>query len=212
MVSPSSSSIPPSSPLLGGQQLQVSGTAADPGIVPIAVNELFHFCRERAGRDTFQVTLGYMEIYNERIFDLCSDGNVSQELPLYEDPALGTRVRGLTESLVTSPEKVLHSLALAQSSRKMAATAMNLNSSRSHTITRLVVECTSLSDGSCKQSMLSLVDLAGSERASKTKAKGDTLREGAFINKSLLTLSSVIAELSKEKPGHVPFRDSKLTR
>jgi hypothetical protein len=42
--------------------------------------------------------------------------------------------------------------------------------------------------------MLSLVDLAGSERASKTRATGSTLREGAFINKSLLTLSTVMAK------------------
>jgi len=191
----------------------VSGSASDPGIVPIAVNELFHICSERAGSEAFQVTLGYMEIYNERIYDLLSTGNVSQELPLYDDPALGTRVRGLEERIVSSPEAVLHALALAQNSRKMAATAMNLNSSRSHTITRLIVESTSMAIGSTRASMLSLVDLAGSERASKTKAKGNTLREGAFINKSLLTLSSVIAELSKgDKAGHVPFRDSKLTR
>ena len=35
-------------------------------------------------------------------------------------------------------------------------------------------------------SKVNLVDLAGSERASKTGAKGDTLREGANINKSLV--------------------------
>ena len=38
-------------------------------------------------------------------------------------------------------------------------------------------------------SKVNLVDLAGSERASKTGAKGDTLREGANINKSLVSIN-----------------------
>jgi Kinesin motor domain len=43
---------------------------------------------------------------------------------------------------------------------------------------------------------LNLVDLAGSERANKTGAEGSRLKEGANINKSLLTLGLVIKNLS----------------
>lgn len=43
---------------------------------------------------------------------------------------------------------------------------------------------------------LNLVDLAGSERADKTGAEGSRLKEGANINKSLLTLGLVIKNLS----------------
>jgi centromeric protein E len=43
---------------------------------------------------------------------------------------------------------------------------------------------------------LNLVDLAGSERATKTGAEGSRLKEGANINKSLLTLGLVIKNLS----------------
>jgi centromeric protein E len=58
-----------------------------------------------------------------------------------------------------------------------------------------------------------IVDLAGSERARKTGAKGVRLKEGSSINKSLLTLSRVIQELSKgKKRNFIPFRNSKLTR
>lgn len=56
------------------------------------------------------------------------------------------------------------------------------------------------------------VDLAGSERASKTGATGDRLKEGAAINKSLSALGNVINALAEGKRGHVPYRDSKLTR
>jgi centromeric protein E len=65
-----------------------------------------------------------------------------------------------------------------------------------------------------------LIDLAGSEKASTQDVRR---KEGAYINKSLLTLGTVISHLTKPKtttavdgtPGgssHVPYRDSKLTR
>lgn len=68
---------------------------------------------------------------------------------------------------------------------------------------------------------LSLIDLAGSERANKTGVvvKGakssKRLNEGANINKSLLALANCINALAKGTAaghGHVPYRDSKLTR
>ncbi|PIA53947.1 hypothetical protein AQUCO_00900489v1 [Aquilegia coerulea] len=64
-------------------------------------------------------------------------------------------------------------------------------------------------------SVLNLVDLAGSERAAKTGAEGMRLKEGSHINKSLMTLGTVIKKLSEgveSNGGHVPYRDSKLTR
>lgn len=43
--------------------------------------------------------------------------------------------------------------------------------------------------------MQSLVDLAGSERVSQTNADGTRLKEGSHINRSLLTLTTVIRKL-----------------
>uniref|UniRef100_K7G085 Kinesin-like protein n=1 Tax=Pelodiscus sinensis TaxID=13735 RepID=K7G085_PELSI len=61
---------------------------------------------------------------------------------------------------------------------------------------------------------MSLIDLAGSERASATNTKGERLREGANINRSLLALINVINALAdaKSRKSHIPYRDSKLTR
>lgn len=58
-----------------------------------------------------------------------------------------------------------------------------------------------------------LVDLAGSERAKKTGATGERFKEGVNINKGLLALGNVISALCEDgNRGHVPYRDSKLTR
>lgn len=59
---------------------------------------------------------------------------------------------------------------------------------------------------------LNLVDLAGSERQAKTGATGDRLKEATKINLSLSALGNVISALTEASTGHVPYRDSKLTR
>ena len=46
-------------------------------------------------------------------------------------------------------------------------------------------------------SKIHLVDLAGSERANASGATGQRLKEGGHINKSLVTLGSVISALSE---------------
>lgn len=56
-----------------------------------------------------------------------------------------------------------------------------------------------------------LIDLAGSE-SSKAETTGLRRKEGSYINRSLLTLGTVIAKLSEGKLQHIPYRDSKLTR
>ncbi|KAJ2755263.1 hypothetical protein GGI19_001792 [Coemansia pectinata] len=68
--------------------------------------------------------------------------------------------------------------------------------------------------GAVKVSSLNLVDLAGSERVGQTGVEGQRLKEGAHINKSLLSLGTVIARLAEDggDRGHIPYRDSKLTR
>ncbi|THU44964.1 hypothetical protein C4D60_Mb02t12910 [Musa balbisiana] len=59
---------------------------------------------------------------------------------------------------------------------------------------------------------VNFVDLGGSERASQALSAGTRLKEGCHINRSLLTLGTVIRKLSKGRNGHIPYRDSKLTR
>ena len=54
---------------------------------------------------------------------------------------------------------------------------------------------------------------AALERAKATGATGDRLKEGASINTSLSALGNVVNALTaKGSRGHIPYRDSKLTR
>ena len=97
---------------------------------------------------------------------------------------------------------------------QVSATNHNEGSSRSHTLCRISVETHDrcAGRGGRTLSFLNLIDLAGSESARAAKSKGHRM-EGSFINKSLLTLGTVIHKLSEaKKKSHIPFRDSKLTR
>jgi centromeric protein E len=130
------------------------------------------------------------------------------------------------EEIVTTPGQVFTLLQNGEMHRHVGVTNMNERSSRSHTIFRIVIESrevkmtqskekkspkrnsggkTSLEGGAVKVSCLHLVDLAGSERISLTGAEGQRLKEGAHINKSLLTLSTVIQRLAEGQEGWVPF-------
>lgn len=80
---------------------------------------------------------------------------------------------------------MLELLRVGQMQRATAATLMNAESSRSHTIFVLECERVRLSDGTRTSGRLYLVDLAGSEKVSRTGAQGQTLSEAKTINKSL---------------------------
>ena len=94
-------------------------------------------------------------------------------------------------------------------------TNMNAESSRSHSVFTVVIECSFMDERGeehIRVGKLNLVDLAGSERQSKTLTTGDRLREATNINLSLSALGNVILALVDGKSQHIPYRDSKLTR
>jgi centromeric protein E len=225
-----------------GKTFSMQGTATSPGVIPLAITDIFSYIRETPSRE-FLLRVSYLEIYNEKIHDLLSTpaasalgpgAAVQEEIKLREDSKRGVYASPLKEEIVQSPTQLLRVIARGDHARRTSSTQFNARSSRSHAVVQIVVESreripgsgamgdnkrSGLLPGGVRVSTLSLIDLAGSERAAETKERRT---EGSHINKSLLTLGTVIARLSgdKDKDGkptdkdgkHLPYRDSKLTR
>jgi centromeric protein E len=225
-----------------GKTFSMQGTATSPGVIPLAITDIFSFIRETPHRE-FLLRVSYLEIYNEKIHDLLSApvanalGQPAQqeEIKLREDPKRGVYATPLKEEIVQSPTQLLRVIARGDQARRVAGTQYNARSSRSHAVVQIVVESrervpgtgslgeskrAAILPGGVRVSTLSLIDLAGSEKAAESKERRT---EGAHINKSLLTLGTVIANLSGDKDKaadskdktsakHLPYRDSKLTR
>ena len=215
------------------------------GVIPNSFSHIFDFVK--SSKDVqFLIHCQYLELYNEEIKDLLATNKNAGKLDLREDPQKGVYVSGITDIPVESTEDLNKMLdrglgdvplrhlyavhALNQliiihltyvlymaGNRTVAATLMNAESSRSHSIFTIIIEMTTKDSSSGKELLrvgkLNLVDLAGSERQKKTGAKDATLKEGIKINLSLSALGNVISALSEgRKGGHIPYRDSKLTR
>ncbi|EFZ00277.1 Kinesin, motor domain protein [Metarhizium robertsii ARSEF 23] len=225
-----------------GKTFSMQGTASSPGVIPLAITDIFSYIRETPSRE-FLLRVSYLEIYNERIHDLLSMptgsgiGGAPQqdEIKLREDSKRGVYATPLKEEIVQSPTQLLRVIARGDQARRTASTQFNARSSRSHAVVQIVVESrertpgaaaggneakrSAILPGGVRVSTLSLIDLAGSEKAAESKERR---QEGAHINKSLLTLGTVISKLSEwkdkeskssDKEGkHLPYRDSKLTR
>ncbi|PIN04884.1 Kinesin-like protein [Handroanthus impetiginosus] len=192
-----------------GKTHTMHGDQHSPGIIPLAIKDVFSIIQDTPGRE-FLLRVSYLEIYNEVINDLLDP--TGQNLRVRED-AQGTYVEGIKEEVVLSPGHALSFIAAGEEHRHVGSNNFNLFSSRSHTIFTLMIESSAHGDeyDGVIFSQLNLIDLAGSE-SSKTETTGLRRKEGSYINKSLLTLGTVIGKLSEGKASHVPYRDSKLTR
>ncbi|KAL3463763.1 P-loop containing nucleoside triphosphate hydrolase protein [Aspergillus heterothallicus] len=206
-----------------GKTFSMQGTATSPGVIPLAITDIFSFIRETPHRE-FLLRVSYLEIYNEKIHDLLSASSMGpantnngpqEEIKLREDSKRGVYATPLKEEIVQSPTQLLRVIARGDHARRTGSTQFNARSSRSHAVVQIVVESrervsptgggttttiqdrrSGLAPGGVRVSTLSLIDLAGSERAADDKERRT---EGAHINKSLLTLGNIISRLSETK-------------
>lgn len=194
------------------------------GIVPRAISTIFKMLEsEKLKNEEFEskVTVSFMELYNEELVDLLNHRPRSasnQCGPVIREDSHGKIVwQNLWEEKVTSTKELLDVLQKGSLCRTTGSTDMNASSSRSHAIFTVTLKQTKNDGEGSKTNLISrfhFVDLAGSERLKRTNAEGDRKKEGISINQGLLALGNVISALGDEarKGGHVPYRDSKLTR
>ncbi|KAK9009261.1 hypothetical protein V6N11_035804 [Hibiscus sabdariffa] len=193
-----------------GKTHTMLGTIDNPGVMVLAIKDLFAKIRQRSFDGNHVVHLSYLEVYNETVRDLLSPG---RPLVLREDKQ-GIAAAGLTQYRAYSTDEVMALLQRGNQNRTTEPTRANETSSRSHAILQVVAEYR-VKDASMnvinRVGKLSLIDLAGSERALATDQRTLRSLEGANINRSLLALSSCINALVERKK-HIPYRNSKLTQ
>ncbi|XP_028802081.1 kinesin-like protein KIN-4C [Neltuma alba] len=205
-----------------------TGEGSNCGIIPRVMENIFKRVEAAQHSTEFLIRVSFIEIFKEEVFDLLDPNSSRAEATSFAKPSVPTRapiqiretvnggitLAGVTEAEVKTKEEMASYLSRGSLSRATGSTNMNSQSSRSHAIFTITMEQKNGNDILCAK--LHLVDLAGSERAKRTGADGLRLKEGIHINKGLLALGNVISALGDEKKrkegGHVPYRDSKLTR
>jgi len=136
----------------------------------------------------------FLQIYNEKLYDLLQDTYTRHPLQIREDKLTGIFVEGLSEYIVQSEEDCLVLLTRGEKNRIKRATKMNIKSSRSHSLFQLLIETDQIDiKGMLKRSKLNLGDLAGSEKINKDEEmQAKHMLELRNINLSLTTLGKVI--------------------
>ncbi|XP_071976434.1 kinesin-like protein KIF19 isoform X1 [Engystomops pustulosus] len=199
-----------------GKTYTMLGMDGEPGIFIRTLTDLFRTIQEISDNMEYSVSMSYLEIYNELIRDLLNPS--SGFLDLREDSKGNVQIAGITEFFTHNAEEAMVLLRKGNRHRTQEPTAANKTSSRSHAVLQVTVKHRSKANNvhdEVRVGKLFMVDLAGSERAAQTQNRGQRMKEGAHINRSLLALGNCITALSERGGGHahhVNYRDSKLTR
>eukprot|EP01062_Namystynia_karyoxenos_P003602 TRINITY_DN112_c0_g2_i1.p1 TRINITY_DN112_c0_g2~~TRINITY_DN112_c0_g2_i1.p1 ORF type:complete len:1077 (+),score=474.84 TRINITY_DN112_c0_g2_i1:93-3233(+) len=219
-----------------GHSAEISGT---PGVIPQLCKALYLSIEAKRKeqeesefkviRTKYETELSAYEIYNERVRDLFFNHTPGrepgEELKVRKHPVEGPFVDKISKLNPERWQDCLSMIVEGNEKRTVGATAMNADSSRSHSVFQIKftqVETSVPKDKfekpvtNRKYSIINLIDLAGSERNKKSQATGERLVEASNINLSLTTLKRVIDALvynsqHRSAPKQVPYRDSVLT-
>ena len=111
------------------------------GIIPTTFAQVFSLIDSHAAPGKqFLVRASYLEIYNEEVRDLTAD-NPKARCEVKEDKDRGVYIKGLANCEVKCEADLEAVMAKGNSNRTVGATLMNADSSRSHSIFCITVEC-----------------------------------------------------------------------
>mmetsp|Transcript_13421 Transcript_13421/g.22658 ORF Transcript_13421/g.22658 Transcript_13421/m.22658 type:complete len:824 (-) Transcript_13421:643-3114(-) len=187
---------------------------AQRGIMVRAVDDIF----DKTAEDTeaeYKIHASYLQLYMETVQDLWDPTNA--DIQIQEDRQSGEVLlepKPMSVEL-TDRNHIVQMLQLGEKNRAVANHRLNAHSSRSHAVLMLTVSKHATQNGAptVQRGKLLLVDLAGSERQKSTQSVGQTLEEAKCINLSLTCLGKCINSLvDQSQQGHIPYRESKLTR
>ena len=185
-----------------GKTYTMLGTENNPGIMYRTLNDLFVEIKKFEGKREYQVSMSYLEIYNELIRDLLAPSSSPPLLELREDAKGTIQVAGLIELIAKTPEEVMDMLHKGNRARTQEPTKANKTSSRSHAVLQVNIRqrdvapshaeqvrfgkivCLSRNQHKClfnSSAKLYMIDLAGSERAAHTQNTGRRMVEGMVL-------------------------------
>lgn len=122
-----------------GKTHTMMGDKNNPGVMVLAAKEIFKMIAQSVDR-YFLLRVGYIELYNERIYDLLAPtdkDNKQVELKIHESTNGEVNVN-CVEHIIKSEEEIVGYLNNGNQKRKIGETNLNERSSRSHSIFRIV--------------------------------------------------------------------------
>lgn len=193
-----------------GKTHTMQGTKAEPGVIPRVVEAMF---QQKASlqKSRVELSVSYMEIYKDEVYDLFVNRDTAPKLPVRENDAGQVFVANLTSLPIQSVDEFDTIYSRASRHRSVGATNLNRASSRSHAVLTLEVTMTDSTAQKTLTGKMNLVDLAGSENNKLTGNDPTRMAESAAINKSLSVLGQVVHALN-QGASRIPYRNSKLTR
>jgi len=194
-----------------GKTFTMFGPKNNPGVVMRAINEMFRLKKEEydAIADV-QMTCSMIELYCGRFSDLLHSGKEKpKELTIRKDANGNVFMENSIEKKCQDPTTMWKLIEGGFEGRKMTATAMNAESSRSHLFNIIKIQTTNKTTKKVIHGKLTLVDLAGSERVKDSLVEGQALAEAIEINKSLTTLGDCMELIGKGQKAS--FRNAPLT-
>jgi kinesin family protein 18/19 len=127
-----------SNKLGAGKTYTMLGTENNPGVMYRTLHDLFVEIQKFEGKREYQVSMSYLEIYNELIRDLLAPS--SSFLELREDAKGTIQVAGLSELVAKTPEEVMDMLHKGNRARTQEPTKANKTSSRSHAVLQVNIK------------------------------------------------------------------------
>ncbi|KAH7919038.1 kinesin-domain-containing protein [Leucogyrophana mollusca] len=193
-----------------GKTHTMQGDKTNPGVIPRVVRAMFQQ-QSTLQRSNVALSVSYMEIYKDEVYDLLVNRETAPKLPVRENDAGQVFVANLTCIPVESVQEFDAIYARASKHRSVGSTNLNRASSRSHAVLTITVTMTDSAAQKTLTGKINLVDLAGSENNKLTGNDPTRLAESAAINKSLSVLGQVVHALNSGA-SRIPYRNSKLTR
>lgn len=207
-----------------GKTYTMFGTNNEPGIVQLAINDIFQNVRKYMLKDfVANVYLSFYQLYLEQAYDLLvleSSTSVLEhhkkttKLSIREDVSKGVYVDNLSLIYVEDENASIALIKHGLESRYVHNTQYNMKSSRSHSIFQIYLDLEenleennhynltyNFSDEkkvNIRRRILTFVDLAGSERVNIYHSKSKKQhQEAVIINKSISCLGNCIQALAQ---------------